>query len=216
MPKKRTFLSRRTSLQSGSSGPGSDTQAGGLPGVVPAPRRSLQRGSSGSSNQSCLKGQDEMPPSIVLDQVSQPAQPAKSLDESSQQPLCDTSQVSSNSSQSRNPPSLTRDRSVEESSNDSHLKMSAKLSHPPAVAHNLHYCRSPVYGRSEASTDREMPQKSIERNNEAQRERAAVNTVILDASSIQDSDRENSVGTALRQEELSLPQSTVGEFKTQK
>lgn len=65
-------------------------------------------------------------------------------------------------------------------------------------------------------TERETPQRSDERDDPTQREQAAVNAVILQAtsSSIQDSDRENSssVGTATRQEELSLTQSTVGKF----
>lgn len=117
VPKRRTFLSRRTSSQE-SNGAGLEAQVGSG-GVVPAPRRSLQRGSSGSSNQSYLKGQDEMPPrSVVSNQVSQSAQPSESL-ENSQQPLCDVSQVSSNSSleRERNPPSsITRDRSVDDSS----------------------------------------------------------------------------------------------------
>ncbi len=95
--------------------------------VVPAPRRSLQGGSSGSSIQSYLKGQDETPQqSVVSDKVSQSAQPSNSLDENSQLPPCDVSQVSSNSSlerdrTERNPPSLTRDRSVDDLF-DSHPK----------------------------------------------------------------------------------------------
>ncbi|XP_070825715.1 synaptotagmin-like protein 2 isoform X2 [Chaetodon trifascialis] len=114
VPKKRTFLSRCTSSQSGSNGLGSDTQ------------------------------------------------------------------VSSNSSleRERNPPSLPRAR--------------------PAT-----------YSRFDASSDRESTQKSDERYDEQQRECAAVNTVVLHTSSIQDSDRQNSVGTAMKQEEPSLPQSTV-------
>ncbi|XP_030263737.1 synaptotagmin-like protein 2 isoform X2 [Sparus aurata] len=181
VPKKRTFLSRRTSTQSQNNGPGSDAQVGSA-GVVPAPRRSLQRGSSGSSNQSHTKGQDETPQKCVAsDQVSQLVQPSKSLCENSQQPLCDVSQVSSNSSleRERNPPSLIRDR--------------------------------PAYTRNETSTDREVKQKSDEWDGETQRERAAANAVDLHSGSIQDSDRENSssVGTSMRQEEPSLPQSTV-------
>ncbi|XP_076590340.1 synaptotagmin-like protein 2 isoform X4 [Chaetodon auriga] len=114
VPKKRTFLSRCTSSQSGSNGVGSDTQ------------------------------------------------------------------VSSNSS-------LERERNP----------------------HSLPRARPATYSRFDASSDRQTTQKSDERHEEQQRERAAVNTVILHTSSIQDSDRQNSVGTAMKQEELSLPQSTV-------
>ncbi len=211
MPKKRTFLSRRTSSQSESNGPGSDAQVGSA-GVVPAPRRRLQRGSSGSSNQSYLKGPDEMPQkSVVSNQVSQSAQPSKSL-ENSQQPLCDVSQISSNSSLERErypPSSVTRDRSVDDSSSDSHPKFLIKLCDPSTATHDLHNFRSATYTRSDA--DREIPQKSDERDDETQRERAGVN-----AGSIQDSDREHSVGPTMRLEELSLPQSVVGEFSNKK
>uniref|UniRef100_A0A8C4H1S0 Synaptotagmin-like 2b n=1 Tax=Dicentrarchus labrax TaxID=13489 RepID=A0A8C4H1S0_DICLA len=206
VPKKRTFLSRRTSTQSDSNGLGLDAQVGSA-AVVPAPRPSLQRGSSGSSNQSYPKGQDEMPQkSVISDQVSQSAQPSKSLDENSPQPLCDVSQVSSNSSleRERNPPSLTRDRSV----NNSHLKTFIKPSHLSSATHHLHNYRPATYTRSDASTDREIPKKNDEQEDETHRERAEVN--ILHTGSIQDSDRENSsiAGTAMRQDELSLPQST--------
>ncbi|KAJ0021994.1 hypothetical protein NQD34_009484, partial [Periophthalmus magnuspinnatus] len=52
VPKKRTFLSRRSSAAQG-------LETSGHPaGVVPAPRRSLQNGSSGSSQQSNVKPQD--------------------------------------------------------------------------------------------------------------------------------------------------------------
>ncbi|XP_070685533.1 uncharacterized protein sytl2b [Pempheris klunzingeri] len=176
VPKKRTFLSRRSSSQTESNGPGLDAQVGSA-GVVPAPRRSLQQRSSGSSTQ----GQDEMPEKSV---TSQSAPPSKSVEENSQQPLCDVSQVLSNSSleRERNPPSsITRDR--------------------PAT-----------YTRSDASTDRQIPQRSDEDDgDQTQRDHAAVNAVILHTGSIQDSDRGNnsSAGTAMRQEELSLPQSTV-------
>ncbi|XP_044057880.1 synaptotagmin-like protein 2 isoform X2 [Siniperca chuatsi] len=210
VPKKRTFHSRRTSSQSESNGPGLDAQVGSV-GVVPAPRRSLQRGSSVSSNQSYLKGQDEMPQkSIASNQVSQSALPSKSLDENSQQPLCDVSQVLPNSSvaRERNPPSITRNRP--DSSNDSHPNILAKLSHPSTATHNLHDFRPATNTRSDAPTDREIPQKSYERDDQTQSQHEVMNAVILHTGSIQDSDRENSVGTATRQEELSLTQSTVG------
>ncbi|KAI3353693.1 hypothetical protein L3Q82_004930 [Scortum barcoo] len=213
VPKKRTFLSRRTSSQSESNGSGLEAQ-GASAGVVPAPRRSLQRGSSGSSNQSYIKGQDETPQTnVVANEVSQPAQPAqpsKSL-ENSHQPPCDVSQLSSNSSleRERNPPSLIRDRSVDDSSSDSHPKVLMKLPDPSKATHNLHNFRQPTYTRSDASINREIPQKIDEGNDETQRKCAASNTIILHPGSIQDSDRENSVGTAMRREDLSLPQSTV-------
>uniref|UniRef100_A0A3B4G9J3 Synaptotagmin-like 2b n=1 Tax=Pundamilia nyererei TaxID=303518 RepID=A0A3B4G9J3_9CICH len=60
VPKKRTFLSRRPLSPSESNGLGLDAQPGSA-GIIPTPRRRLQRGSSGSSNQSGLKSQDEMP-----------------------------------------------------------------------------------------------------------------------------------------------------------
>ncbi|XP_071353003.1 synaptotagmin-like protein 2 isoform X2 [Trachinotus anak] len=184
VPKKRTFLSRRRSSQSETNGLGLDAQVG-LMGIVPAPRRSLQRGSSGSSTQSCLKSQDEMPQKSavpVSNQASKPAQPSGSANETSQQPLSGVSQVSSNSSleKERNPPTITRDR--------------------PATCI-----------RGDVSTERETPQRSDERDDQTRREHAGVNTVILHTSSIQDSDREHSssMGTAVRQEELSLTLSTV-------
>nr|XP_046245344.1 synaptotagmin-like protein 2 isoform X2 [Scatophagus argus] len=178
VPKKRTFLSRCTSSNSESNSVALDTQVG-LAGVVPAPRRSLQRGSSGSSNQSYLKDQDELPQkSGVSSRVSliKSAQSSTSIDENFQQKL----PLSSNSSleRERDPSSLARDR--------------------PATS-----------TRSDASTDREIPQKSDERNVEKQRERAALNTVILHTGSTEDPDRENCVGSAMRQEQLSLPQSIV-------
>uniref|UniRef100_A0A672ZEJ7 Synaptotagmin-like 2a n=1 Tax=Sphaeramia orbicularis TaxID=375764 RepID=A0A672ZEJ7_9TELE len=54
VPKKRTFVSRRSSAQTESDSQASDSQ-GRSAGIVPAPRRSLQQGSSGSSIHSCLK-----------------------------------------------------------------------------------------------------------------------------------------------------------------
>lgn len=143
---------------------------------------------------------------------NQEPQPSKPLDENSKQPLCDISQVSSNSSleRERKPPSITRDRSVDDSSHDSdHILI--KLSRPST--HSLYNFRSATYNRSDTSTDREIPQESDEIDDRTQREQSALNTVVLHAGSIQDSDRENdsSVGAAMRQEELSLPRSTVGQ-----
>ncbi|KAK5868776.1 hypothetical protein PBY51_009758 [Eleginops maclovinus] len=105
VPKKRTFLSRCSSSQSESNSQPLDTQ-GGSARIVPAPRLSLQRGFSESSNQSYGKGQDEVPQkSVASNQVSEPS---KCLDNNSQQPF----QVSPNSSleSERYPPSITRDR----------------------------------------------------------------------------------------------------------
>lgn len=99
----------------------------------------------------------------------------------------------------------------------SHTEILIKPSHPPPATHNLHNFR-PAYTRNETSTDREVKQKSDEWDGETQRERAAANAVDLHSGSIQDSDRENSssVGTSMRQEEPSLPQSTVGKINGNK
>uniref|UniRef100_A0A667XIJ9 Synaptotagmin-like 2b n=1 Tax=Myripristis murdjan TaxID=586833 RepID=A0A667XIJ9_9TELE len=99
VPKKRTFLSRRSSTQKSEvSSSGSGPQAGSKV-IVPAPRVSLQRGSSGGSNQSSLRGTEEMSQksaTTTSHQISHSGQPPKSPNEASQQPMCDTSQVSSN------------------------------------------------------------------------------------------------------------------------
>ncbi|KAK9521010.1 hypothetical protein VZT92_020855 [Zoarces viviparus] len=172
VPKKRTFRSRRTSRQSESNGVALDA-LGETAGIAPSPRRSLQRRSNENSNQSYLKGQDEIPQkSVVSHQVSHSAQPSKPLHENSQQRLWDVSQLSSNYrlKRERNPPLITRDRLA-------------------------------TYTRSDSSTDKEIPQKNIERDED----------VVLHTGRIQDSDLENnsSVGTAMRPGDLSLPQSTV-------
>ncbi|KAM7399182.1 hypothetical protein PAMP_018469 [Pampus punctatissimus] len=210
VPKKRTFLSRRTCNPSESNG--SDLQVAST-GVVPAPRRSLQRGSSGSSNQSYLKGQDEVPQksaAAVSNQVPQCAQPSNSADENSQQP-----QILFNSSLERdkNPPSITIDRSVENTSYNSRPRFSIKLAHLSTDTHKLCNFRPAMYTREDESVDREIPQKSEDGGEQTQSEHAAGNTVTLPTDSIQDTDIEidsSSVGTAMRQEELSLIQSTVG------
>lgn len=112
VPKKRTFLSRRTCIQSESSGQGLNAHVGS---EGPAPRRGLQQGSSGSSNQSYPKTRDGTPPCAVpvSNQVS------SSTDGASKQPLCVVSQASTNSSVERERKSLstTRDGSVESPSN---------------------------------------------------------------------------------------------------
>lgn len=209
VPKKRTFLSRHTSSVSESSGQGLDAQAG-LVTVVPAPRRSLQRGSSVSSGQSYV-GQDEMSQKSL---VSQSAQPSKSPDETSQQTLSDVCEVLTNSILEREgrPPSSTGDRSVDDPSKSFSLisLLSYHFISSSSATHSLHNFRPALNTRSDTS-DRSIPQRSTERYDQTQSERAALNNVLLHTGSVQESDRENSVGTATRQEELSLPQSTVGE-----
>ncbi|XP_034405149.1 uncharacterized protein sytl2b isoform X2 [Cyclopterus lumpus] len=170
VPKSRTFRSKHTSSQSESNSLASDA-LGETPGIVPTPRRSLIRGSN--SNQSDLKGQNVIPQkSVVSYQVFQSAPPSKPQDENSQQPLCDASQLLSNSivKRERNPSSKTKDSLA-------------------------------TYTRNDASTNREILQRSDERDDD----------VVLHTASIQDSNRENnsSVGTARRQDDLSLPQSPV-------
>lgn len=209
VPKKRTFLSRRRSSQPETNGLGLDAQVG-LAGIVPAPRRSLQRGSSGSSTPSCLRSQDEMPQTSVVPVSNQVPQPPSSTDETSQQPLPAICQVSSN-------PSLEKDRILSSITRDRSEVRSLQVFYPDIQLElvNTHFSfRSVTYIISDVSAERETPQKSEERDDQAQREHAGVNAVITNCSSIQDSDREHtsSVGTASRQEELSLPQSIVGEF----
>lgn len=116
VPKKRTFFTRRTCFQSESNGQGLDAQVG-TEGIVPVPRRSLQQGSSGSSNQSYPKTRDETPLKSAVpmsNQESQLTRPSSSTDETSKQPLCVVSQVSSNSSleRERKSPSAKTDGSV--------------------------------------------------------------------------------------------------------
>ncbi|XP_008287023.1 synaptotagmin-like protein 1 [Stegastes partitus] len=172
VPKKRTFLSRRN--QTESNGLGSDAQVGSA-GIVPAPRSNLQRGSSGSSNQSCLKSQEEVPQKSAVTVSNQESQ---SAEEDSLQPPCDVPQVFPNSSmeRERKPPSITRDR---------------------------------PYVRTDEST--EKLQKREEQDDQTQRHNAALNLVAQNTNKIQDKESNRHVGTAMRQEEPSLPQSTVGE-----
>lgn len=127
VPKKRTFLSRHASTVSENSGRGSDAQAASAT-AVPAPRRSIQQGSSVSSGQSNI---DEMP-----HQVSRPVQPINTPYESFQQPL---SKVLSNSSSERaqRPVSLPRDRSEDNLPSESHRKLLMNVSHPSAETHSL-------------------------------------------------------------------------------
>ncbi|XP_034460616.1 synaptotagmin-like protein 2 isoform X3 [Hippoglossus hippoglossus] len=179
VPKKRTFLSRHSSSQLESTGPGLDAQ-GGSSGIVPAPRRSLQRGSSGSSNQSYPKSQEEMPQGSAVPVFNQVSQPSSSADETSQQPLCDVSQVSSNSSleRDRRPPSITRDRLT-------------------------------TFIRGDVAPERETRQRSDDGDHQTRRELAGGNTVVLHTSSIQGSDREINSSEGTRPEELSFTRSIV-------
>lgn len=206
VPKKRTFLSRLPRSHSESNGLGSDAHTGSA-GIAPTPRQRLQRGSSGSSNQSGLKSQDEIPQrSGVSNQV---AQSSTSADENSLQSPCDVFQISSNSSleRQRKPPSLTRDRSVESLYPEPVIKL-----HPSSVT-----CIVPCvyrlgrYTRSDAPTEAGTLQWSEERDNQAQREHPSLNFITPPTSNSQD--RENSrAGAAMRQEELSVAQNTVGKF----
>ncbi|XP_029373936.1 synaptotagmin-like protein 2 isoform X2 [Echeneis naucrates] len=179
VPRKRTFLSRHQSCQSETSGPGSV----GSTEIIPASRRGLQGGSSGSSTQSGLKSQDETPLKIAVpafNEACKSTQPSSSADEAYQQPLCAVSQVSSNSSleKDRKPPSIPRDRPI-------------------------------TYMKGHISPERETT-KSNEGDDPTQRQYAGLNSVALHTSSIQDSERtHSSVGTTMRPEELSLPQSTM-------
>lgn len=124
VPKKRTFVSRRSSTQTESDSQASDSQ-GRSTGIVPAPRRSLQQGSSGSSMQSSLKAQDESPTTVSAP-VSQSAQPYSSADETLQQLLHDAPQVLSKSTAGNLPP-VTINRAaayiVSDSSTDGTLSL---------------------------------------------------------------------------------------------
>ncbi|XP_072248392.1 uncharacterized protein sytl2b isoform X2 [Leuresthes tenuis] len=180
VPKKRTFLSRRTISQSESNGQLElDPQV--RPAVIiPAPRRSLQHGPSRSSDESCLKSKDETPQKCASNLMTQFAQPSRPADEHSLQPLCNTSHDPSNSSleRERNLPSITRDRPV-------------------------------TYTRTDESAERETPQRSEAQDDQTNRECAAFNLVSLASSNIQEREIIRSAGPAGRQDELSLPQSTV-------
>nr|XP_020510533.1 synaptotagmin-like protein 2 isoform X1 [Labrus bergylta] len=200
VPKKRTFLSRQTKTEN--NGPVSDSQVRS-PGIVPAPRRrSIQLGFSGSSNQSNQKSIEEMPPkSEDSDQVFNSTQPSKSLDGNSQQPLSNISQVSSSSrlERERHTPSLKREASLDNSSDPENEK---KLSYPSAEIQNLLDSNKATLVKSDASSDRNIPQESTKQVEHA---------VNKHVGNIQDTDQENcsSVGTSTREGELSLPQSTA-------
>ncbi|XP_054901496.1 synaptotagmin-like protein 2 isoform X2 [Poeciliopsis prolifica] len=172
VPKKRTFLPRRGSQQ-GLNAPARPAA------IVPAPRRSRQLGSSGSSNRSSLKITGETPPESVYVPVTGCAPTTKAADKSSLQPLSAVSQVSSNSSleMDKNSASITRER--------------------PAA-----------HSRTDASATRETPQRWVEAGDD-QRERATLNIFNLPSHKVQDRDTSSSVGTAGRQDEMSLPPNTL-------
>ncbi|XP_028275203.1 synaptotagmin-like protein 2 isoform X2 [Parambassis ranga] len=183
VPKKRTFLSRRKSSQSEINGLGLDAHVGPAE-IVPAPRRSLQRGSSSSSNQSGLKHQDETPQKCavtVSNQIAQSVQPSRPADDKTPQThsLHEVSQVSPNTSLEKetNTASIPRDRQA-------------------------------VFSR----TEREATQRSEDDTirEQTQREHAALSIPTATTTTTTPTFQDNSsVGMAVRQEELSLPQSTV-------
>lgn len=217
VPKKRMFLSRNMSSMSERIGHRLDAQ-GGSAAVFPAPRQSIQQWTSVSSSQSYPRQGEMLQKSQMSHQVSQAAPLFKSHDENFHQPLSEVSQVSSNSSVAREEtqPSLLRDRSVDDLSNDSHPEALINLSCSSTAIHKLHNFRWATNTWSDVSTDRTIPRKTDMQYDETKRKCAAVNRVILYTGSIHDSDREDSVGSAMRQEELSLPHSFVGEFHNKK
>ncbi|XP_023206811.1 synaptotagmin-like protein 2 isoform X5 [Xiphophorus maculatus] len=172
VPKKRTFLPRRGS-QRGLNAPARPAA------IVPAPRRSRQLGSSGSSNQSGLKITDETPQESVYAPVTGSAPTSTAADRSSLQPLSAVSQVSSNSSleMDKNSASTTRERPAAHSGTD-------------------------------VSADGETPQQWVEARDD-RRERATLSILNLPSDKVQDRDTSSSVGTAGRQEEMSLPPNTL-------
>lgn len=112
IPKKRTFLSRRSSSQLQSSNQQGLNAQVRPAGIVPAPRRRRQQGSS-NSNQSDLKITDEKPQESVYIQEIDPTQTSTAADRN-QESLCAASQVHPFSSLERDQrvASNTRDRSV--------------------------------------------------------------------------------------------------------
>lgn len=211
VPKKRTFLSRQTKAEN--NGPVSLTQAGPA-GIVPAPRRSLQRGSSASSDQSNQNIVNETTPKSELPhQEPQLDHPSKSVHENSQQPLSSNiSPASSNTSEERKrkPPSLRRGESVDNASDQKDVR---KLSQPSTATQNLLSSSKVSSVKSDASAERKISQKCKEQDDQTQLH-PAVNKLIH-----QDSEQENcsSVGTSTREGEMSLPQSTgAGEFSVRR
>ena len=72
--------------------------------------------------------------------------------------------------------------------------------------------RPVTYTRTDESAERETPQRSEEQDDQTNRECAAFNLESLASSNTQDREIIRTAGPAVRQEELSLPQSTVGGF----
>ncbi|KAM9733946.1 uncharacterized protein sytl2b isoform 2-T2 [Menidia menidia] len=182
VPKKRTFRSRQTIGQPESNGQlGSDAQV--RPAViVPAPRRSLQRGPSRSSDQFCLKSNDETdrPQKGASTLVVQSAQPSRAGGEKPPRPTFNAHQESSNSSveRERHLTSVPKDR--------------------PATC-----------TRTEVSAERETPQRSEAQDDQTKRETAALSFAGLTSSCMQDREVSGSLEPAGRREDPSLPQSTV-------
>ncbi|XP_029963832.1 synaptotagmin-like protein 2 isoform X2 [Salarias fasciatus] len=177
VPKKRTFLARRTEgTCSGADAPG------GSAAVVPAPRRSLQQASSGSSESSRPKSREEMPPKAAAplpDGIPQPVQPSRPAGGRPAQPPRHASQVSSNSSLER--PRLTASEKTD---------------------------RPAVFTRSSSSIERKSQQRTEEEEEEedsrTQREHPDLN-LFREIGSRMDP----AMTPAMTPEELSLPQSTV-------
>ncbi|CAM9192248.1 unnamed protein product, partial [Lampetra planeri] len=180
VPKKRSFLSKRTCSQSESSDPGMEPQLGS-DGIAPAPRWSLQRGSSRCSNQSNPMDQSEMLPksvAAVSKQVSRSAHLSSPTDEVPQQPPCDVTHVLANSI----------------------LEVDRNLS-------NICNYRPATRSRSEATTDGQTSKKSNDPRTEGQH--APGNTVTSLTGSIQDFHTSSSVTEVMKQEDLSLTQSNI-------
>ncbi|XP_015228619.1 PREDICTED: synaptotagmin-like protein 2 isoform X1 [Cyprinodon variegatus] len=112
IPKKRTFLSRRSSSQLQSSNQQGLNAQVRPAGIVPAPRWRRQQGSS-NSNQSDLKITDEKPQESVYIQEIDPTQTSTAADRN-QESLCAASQVHPFSSLERDQrvASNTRDRTA--------------------------------------------------------------------------------------------------------
>lgn len=219
VPKKRTFLSRHTSAQSGSDSSGLGPQAGSKVNV-PALRGSLRRGSSGGSNQSSMGGmgeQSQNTTTTVTCQASPSGQLFNAPDQVSAQQLCYASQVTPNNWQeiNREPPSITRERVVENSSDNSYRTPSFKASSPDG-SDTQRNSRTTIYTKNERPTDRAIPgsERRDGRDGLAEREYAGVHTTSLSTTGTQDREktRTRNVGTAIRQEDLSLVQSIVGKF----
>ncbi|CAN9510963.1 unnamed protein product [Ophioblennius macclurei] len=187
VPKKRTFLPRRTSNQTENTSSGVDAAAAGSAGsagVVPAPRRSLQQASDGSSEQSDPKNREETPQKAAVPVISQPVLPSRPADERSPPPppSRDTSQVSSTSS-------LEKQRLTSSEKSD----------------------KSAVLARSSSSIRRRTQQKSDEHDGQIRREHPVSDLCSSPSVSVHDREISSRVETAIPPEELSLPQSLVAQ-----